>query len=548
MVRRAFRAITAKVSGLQRAAFWLALFSALSLLLGFVRDRILAHYFGAGHELDVYYAAFEIPDILFATAASIASASILVPMFSERAANSQKLSSFINSVFFYFSIFLVGSCLIVFAFMPELVKIFFSGFGISATPKVILFSRVLLLSPLFLGFSNFFGSIIQYEKRFLLYSLSPLLYNAGIIGGLLLGASNFGIVSAVFGVAVGAFMHMAIQAVFVFFSPESPRISKDIFSSRAWIEIKKVFSLSIPRAISLSAGSLVGFFFVVMASRLNPGSIAVFTLAFNLQSVLLSLIGGSFSMAAFPTLAEHYAKKEMQFLVDCLSQGLRHIIFWSMPATALFIVLRAHIVRVVLGSGAFSWSDTRMTAAVLALFVASVIFQGIQLFLTRAHYAFGKTRLPLLMNISGAAFTVLLAFLILYFSSPSNFIFYYLGQILKVGDLARVSVLALPFSFSLGALLSALLLWLSLDRDIRVEIGQLVRRTIGDSVLASLALSSGTLFALRMFNDYFSLNTGLNVFLHGLLSGLFGIVCAIVILVLLKNKEIREITGNIKNE
>ena len=132
MIRSIFRAITARVGGLQRAAFWLALFSGLSLLLGFVRDRILAHYFGAGAELDMYYAAFEIPDILFVTAASVVSASILVPMFSLRAGDEKKLRSFINSVFSYFSIFIVFSCLLAFIFMPELVKVFFGGFDASA--------------------------------------------------------------------------------------------------------------------------------------------------------------------------------------------------------------------------------------------------------------------------------------------------------------------------------------------------------------------------------------------------------------------------------
>lgn len=546
MIQSIFRAITVRIGGLQQAAFWLALFSGLSLLLGFVRDRILAHYFGAGLELDMYYAAFEIPDILFVTAASVVSASILVPMFALRAREPKELASFINTIFSYFSVFIVIACVLAFVFMPELVQIFFGGFEAEASKQVIYFSRILLLSPLFLGFSNFFGSIIQYEKRFLLYSLSPLLYNTGIIGGLAFGAVKFGIVSAVFGVVIGAFLHMAIQAIFVFSSSERPRFEKQILSHASWLEIKKVFTLSIPRAISLSAGSLVGLFFVAMASRLSVGSIAVFTLAFNLQAALLSLVGGSFSMAAFPTLSEHYVKKEIQLLIDCLSRGLRHIIFWALPASALFIILRAHIVRVVLGSGAFDWSDTRMTAAVLALFVVSVVFQCLQLFLTRAHYAFGKTRGPLFNNMAGAVFTVFLAFVILNFSSVFSPFFSFVGEMLKVEDLSRVNVLVLPFSFSLGAFISAALLWFSIEKNIRIEIEQSIIKTVRDGVLSSLALSLGIIFALRALNDYFVLDTLLNVFLHGLFSGLFGIACAVLVLFLLKNREMGEIAKSSK--
>ncbi len=548
MVRKAMNAITGKIGGLQKAAFWLASFSAVSLLLGFVRDRILAHYFGAGLELDMYYAAFEIPDILFATAASIASTSILLPMFFERESDREKLQNFINSVFSYFSIFLISSCAVVFIFMPELVKVFFRSFNQDSALTVIHFSRILLLSPLFLGLSNFFGSIIQYEKRFLLYSLSPLFYNMGIIMGLWMGAATFGVIAAVYGVALGAFLHLLVQATFVLTSKERPRFSRKIFSSASWNEIKKVFFLSVPRTISLSVGSLVGLFFVSLASGLKEGSIAVFTLAFNLQSVLLSLIGGSYSLATFPALAEHFAKKEMESLIKCLSQGLRYIIFWSLPTAALFIVLRAHIVRVVLGSGAFDWSDTRMTAAVLALFVASVVFQSIQLFLTRAHYAFGKTRLPLIMNLTGAVSTILLAYFILHNFNQFNFIFSYLNSVLKVESLGRTAVLALPLSFSLGAILSSSLLWLSLPKEVSKEIGKAILRTWIDALVASLTLALSTLLALRVLSRFFVLDTALNVFLHGLLSGIVGIFFAILALLLLKNKELKGLlTGTILN-
>lgn len=544
MVRRAINAITGKISGLHRAAFWLAGFSLLSLILGFLRDRLLAHHFGAGETLDIYYAAFEIPDILFATVASLVSASILVPVFALKKENKESLHATINSIFSSFSILIIASCIVVWILMPVLVKTFFGSLGEEATLEVIKLSRILLLSPFFLGFSNFFGSIVQFEKRFLLYSLSPLLYNAGIIGGLVFGATTFGISSAIFGVALGAFLHMLTQALFVFSTPEAPRLIWNLFSR----EIRKIFLLSIPRTISLSASSLVGLLLVSLASKLNAGSIAVFTLALNLQSVLLSLIGSSYSLAAFPTLAEHYNKKESAPLIKCLSDGLRHIVFWSLPASALFIVLRAHIVRVVLGSGAFDWSDTRMTAAVLAIFVASVVFQSIQLFLTRAHYAFSKTKLPLVMNLAGAVFTIFLAIII--FNSPviSDFVLGILVPTLKVTNLPRVATLILPLTFSLGAMLSAILLWFSLDHDLRGGIKESIGTTARDSLFVSITVALSTLAALRIWNDYFVLDTLLNVLLHGTLSGLVGIVCGITMLVLLKNRETEEIFGSIKRK
>ena len=84
MVRRTLKAITAKIGGLHEAAFWLAGFSVLSQILAFLRDRLLAHYFGSGQALDIYYTAFRIPDFIFVTIGSLVSISVLVPMFSKK--------------------------------------------------------------------------------------------------------------------------------------------------------------------------------------------------------------------------------------------------------------------------------------------------------------------------------------------------------------------------------------------------------------------------------------------------------------------------------
>src|SRR3989344_8064196 len=172
MVKRTLRAITAKISSLHEAAFWLAGFSIFSQILAFLRDRLLAHYFGAGEALDIYYTAFRIPDFIFVTVGSLVSISVLIPMFSKKTVESDgAMRSYINSIFTSFSALIVVCCALAFWFMPQLATFLFRGFEVEVITQIIKFSRILLLSPLLLGLSNFFGSIVQYEKRFLLYSL-----------------------------------------------------------------------------------------------------------------------------------------------------------------------------------------------------------------------------------------------------------------------------------------------------------------------------------------------------------------------------------------
>lgn len=540
MVNRTIKAITAKIGGLHEAAFWLAGFSVLSQLLAFLRDRLLAHYFGAGAALDIYYTAFRIPDFIFVTLGSLVSISVLVPMFSKKAADSDaSVKTYINSIFTGFSVLIVAGCLLAFIFMPELVNLLFRGFEAGASAQVIKFSRILLLSPLLLGFSNFFGSIVQYEKRFLLYSLSPLFYNIGIIVGTALGASNFGVMAVVLGVVFGAFLHFAVQAGFVFFSGNAPKFITKI----NWGEVKETALISIPRALALSVTQIISIVFTAVASLFGVGAIAVFNLALNLQSVPLSVVGASYSLAAFPTISEHHAKNNIAECGRYIGESLRYIIFWTLPLAALFVVLRTHIVRVVLGSGAFDWADTKLTAAVLSLFAISFVFQSVQLFLTRAHYALGKTKVPLILGLSGAVLTIVLAYLF-YFDFLSGLMGWF-ERVLEISDMAGSKIVILPLSFSFGAMFTAVGLWFFLGKETRAIAQEgILRATLG-SAAASLIVGLATFYALRIFDYFWALDSALSVFGHAFVSGLFGIMVGVGFLWMTDNREFKKIIGQL---
>lgn len=539
MVRKTLQAITNTISSLREAAFWLSLFALFSQLLALVRDRMLSHHFGAGVELDTYYAAFKIPDLIFVTAASLVSLSALVPLFAKKESEGEKhLKEATDSIFTAFSVLIVLICAVVWFALPLLVPIVFAGFSPSVQEETIFLSRILLLSPLLLGFSNFFGAIVQYEKRFILYSLSPLLYNLCIILGLVFGVEKFGINSAVFGVVLGALAHMVLPALFIIRSGKRPHWITKI----KWKDVLETAGISIPRTLALSTTAFVAFFFAGMASRLGEGSVAVFNLSFNLQSAPLSLIGVSLSLAAFPALAILAAKKDFAEMIERAVEGLRQIIFWSLPATALIIVLRAHIVRLVLGSGNFNWDATRLTAAVLALFVLSTVFQSIQLFLSRFHYALSKTKWPILGNVLSGAVTLFLAIIFIkeyeYFSP----LFVWLGEMLNIGHLP-LSILALPLAFSIGSLFGALVLFLGLGAEFYKKVWQKIHRVLFEAILASLFAGFGAYLSLSLTDQIFDLNTFVGLLAHGAIGGVAGIACGAILLYLVGNQELRLVVG-----
>ena len=541
MGRKIFGFFYNETNTLNQAAFLLGLFAFLSQVLAFLRDRLLAHIFGASANLDIYYAAFRIPDFIFVTVASIVSLSVLIPFIIEKEAESfNALRDFINDIFSFFSILMIAVSVVAFFLMPTVSKLLFKGFSDAALVEVIFISRILLLSPIVLGFSNLFGSLTQAYNRCAIYALSPLLYNAGIIVGIILFAERLGIVGVSVGVIMGAALHMLVQVPFVVSSGLFPRPSLRFNLA----SISRVVMMSLPRTLTLSMTHLATIFLVAMASLMTAGSISILSFSLNLQSVPLSIIGVSYSLAAFPTLSRYFRENNLTAFTNQMANTARFIIFWSLPITALFIVLRAHIVRVVLGSGLFDWDDTRLTAAALALFVLSSMFQCLLLLFMRGFYSAGFTRKPFFINLFST--TVLIAGtwgLVKVFYLSENFR-YFVSALLKVEDLPGTIVLMLPLGFSIATIINGLLHWIAFNNEFK-GFSRGIMKTFFACFGASIILVVIAYFVLNIFVSFFDTTSLIGIFLQGLVAGVLAIVLGVAILVLLKNKEIAEVRDTI---
>jgi putative peptidoglycan lipid II flippase len=539
MVYNFFSFFGSELKSVTQSAAVLALAVVFANILSLFRDRLLAAEFGASRSLDIYYASFRIPDFFYTFSLFFAASTALIPIILEKFSEDKKgAEEFFGNIFALFFIVTVVLIFFGYIFMPVLVPYFAPGFSLEEQAQVTQISRILLLSPLFLGLSNLISSVIQSFKRFYVYAASPLFYNLGIIIGILFFMPRWGLEGIVWGVALGAFMHLVIQLPTVFslgFSlrPRLPKFTPDVARS---------LKMSLPRTLGLSLNQLVLSIITAMASTLGAGAVSVFNFASNLQQVPLSVIALSYSVSAFPTLAASYAKKGTKDFMEHFALALRHIFFWSLPATVLFIVLRAQIVRVILGAGAFSWVDTRLTAAALLLFSLSILSQGLIMLYIRAFYATGHTFLPVGINVVSSAAVIISSYSLLnLFQNSSGFREWFLG-FLRVGDITMSAVLVLPLAISLGSLLNLLLLAIYFARNFKSqELAPEIKKSLKDSVSASFGLGFAAYASLNFFADFFNLNTFVGIFLQGLLSGLIGILAGTTILFYYKNKEFGEL-------
>jgi putative peptidoglycan lipid II flippase len=543
MVRKLLGFLSKETNDLNQAALLLGLLAFLSQVLAFLRDRLLAHIFGASIELDIYYAAFRIPDFIFITVASVVSLSVLIPFIIEKEAlGLETLREFVNDIFSFFSVLILSASFLAFFLMPTITAILFKGLSASALTEVVFISRILLLSPIILGFSNLLGSLTQAFNRFTIYALAPLLYNAGIIIGTILLAERLGVIGVAIGVIVGASLHLLIQVPFIVSSGLFPRPSLKLHLA----SITRVVRISLPRTLTLSMTSLAVIFLISMASLMAEGSISILSFSINIQSVPLTIIGVSYSLAAFPTLSRYFRENNLKVFIEQMSTTARFIIFWSLPLTALFIVLRAQIVRVVLGSGRFDWNDTRLTAAVLALFIVSAMFQCLLLLFIRGFYSAGITRKPFFINLVATLILIFSAWglvKIFYFSEGFRF---FMSSLLKVEDLPGTAVLMLPLGFTLATILNGIFHWVAFERQFR-GFSRDVFRTFFDALGTSVIMGAVAYVGLNIFVSFFDTSSLVGIFLQGALAGLLATLAGIGILISLKNKELFEIWSDLRH-
>ncbi|MFT7016405.1 MAG: putative peptidoglycan lipid II flippase [Candidatus Paceibacteria bacterium] len=544
-MERIMKLFNREYSQIAEAALVLGFFTFISQILAIFRDRFLAGNIGAGSTLDIYYAAFRIPDLIFTFGAALVSVSILMPFLKSQLEKSRMQGKeFIRDIFtvFFAGIFIIA--LVCWFLMPILAEYLFPGFNGEELSSTIMLSRIMLLSPILLGISNLFTTITQAFKQFFVYAIAPVFYNLGIIVGIVWLYPVFGLAGLGYGVILGAALHMLIQLPVVVRHGLMPSFSRSI----DWANIKTVIGHSLPRTITLSMTKIVFLIFVSMASTLVAGTISVFNLSYNLQSVPLAIIGVSYSVAAFPTLVDYYNKQNFAEFVAHVMGPIRQIIFWSLPVISLFIILRAQIVRVILGTGNFDWSDTRLTAASLALFIVSVVAQSIVLLLIRAYYASGRTWKPLWITLVSSASTIVFAYIFVsvYNSNPGIRDFF--EGLLRIQGVEGSSVVMLSLAYSVGVFLNLIILLRYFKKDFSYKGGFGIRKTFMHSFTASIIMGIVAYTMLQIIEPYIDQTSTVGILVHGFSSGLIAIIFGGLFLWVIKNEEIRIFARTIKKK
>ncbi len=545
--------LSRKILSLHAAALILGAAGFLSRLLGLFRDRLLAGIFGAGRELDIYYAAFQIPDFVYTVLLLGAGSMAVLPIFMQAVGKGhEEAEQCISELLRFFCVVAASAIGIAIIFTPAIMARCFVGFSGDELSTAVFLTRIMFLSPLFLGLSGIFMSVTQAYQRFIAYSLSGVLYNVGIIFGIVAIVPAFGVRGLGFGVVLGALLHLAVQVVVYRRLGFSLILRGSLWSGRIW----EVLYLSMPRVIAHSLWHITFAILLGFASTLSPGSIAIFQLSNNIAFLPVGIFAISYGTALFPQLSQSALNRDGERFWEGIFFGMRTILFWVTPIAFLLIVLRAHVIRVILGAGAFNWADTRLAAATVAVLAFGLIAESINTLFLRAFYSVKMTWLPLAANAIAMTGGILSAVILTRALERSGVFSERVYALFRITDLSGGEVIGVAMGFAamsiIDVFIQGALLFVFVRRRFFPDATLMSRtafvRPVGKIFFASGIGAFVAYSALRWFSPLFPLDAFVPVFLHGLLAGAVGIFAWGVILYSMGSEDFDAVMASFKKK
>ena len=517
LLRHGFAILLKQQTTMLSAAFMIMATAVLSLILGFIRQRLMLSIYDTS-TIGFYFYATSLPDSLFQIIISGAISSAFIPVFSQylvkknEAKGYQFASTLLSvslTIFFFISI-------VLFIFAPMVIHYLVApGLPSGQVIPIANLMRIILLGEMFFIIATFLSSLLQCYSQFLIPGIASSLYNFGIIIGILLFSKWLGMYAISWGVVLGAFLYILLQVPFVM-----KKGFRFHFSVKVTNGLREVFHLMWPRTLSIAISNVGILVTGVLISYLAAGArnLTIFDCAKTLAFAPVGLFGVSIAQAAFPILSREKENKEL--FKETLLTSFTQMLYIVLPFSILFLVLRIPLVRLVYGSAKFDWTATVLTGRTLAFFSVSIFAQSLINLLQRAFWALHDTITPLVMV---AISTVVMIFL------GAVFLFFY-----------HFGVTSIALAYSLSTIFNLILLFGILDK----KTGGFEKKAFIISLIKIFSASFFTAFALyipiKLLDQLvFDTTKTVNLLLLGGISSMLGLALYVFLTWLFNVKEAR---------
>ncbi|MCI2426574.1 murein biosynthesis integral membrane protein MurJ [Candidatus Acetothermia bacterium] len=441
-------------------------------ILGFVREMVIAHIFGATAETDAFLIALIIPN-LFAGLMANAITFAFIPVFTEyRVKQGDQDAWRITSTLINLTlVVLVIGTIVVFLTAPFIVRLIGPGLAKETQTIAIQLTRVMSPAIIFLGLIGLSTAILNSYKHFIVPAFAGLLYNTAIIGGALFLTRYHGTTGLAIGVVIGGLGHLLTQSIILVKKRGYYTLSLHLNHPG----VKQIFLLVLPFLVGSITSQLNLIVDRILASGLVEGSIAALNFAVRVMGLPLSIFGIAIGVAVYPTLSQQAVEGRLDRLRNTFSEGVRMLWFITVPATVGLIVLREPIIRLLFERGAFDAAATSMTASVLLFYSLGLFAHAGNVILIRTYFSMQDTKMPVKLGVLAVALNIVLNLILVRYmganglalassiAAGAHFVLlvYYLRQ--KLGHLDGGRIIWSSAKIVLASLVMGVVCWLALD-------------------------------------------------------------------------------------
>ena len=365
----------------------------VSRVLGWVRVVVIVNEPTlAGADLDAFFTAFRLPDLVFQLVAAGALSSAVIPIVSSLLATDQTARAWrvVSTIANLMLLALLVLAVVVLVAAPLIMPAIAPGFSDAQRSRTVDLTRIMILGPIFLALGSLVTSVLNAQGRFAASAIAPIVYNLAIIGAALVLVPSMGVTGLAVGVVAGSAAHLAVQVPPIRALGFRYARSVDLGDS----ESRQALKLMAPRALGLGAGQITFVVVTSLATSLFVGAVTGFNVAFTLLQIPIGVIGVPLGIVVLPSLSREAAMGNLTEFAALMSRAIRLIVFVMVPITAIAIVLRSEVVRLLFGNAKLDAYALGQTATTLAAFLLGLTAHALIAVLARAFYARQDTRTP----------------------------------------------------------------------------------------------------------------------------------------------------------
>ena len=364
----------------------------VSTILGWVRLVVIVNSGLAGTDLDAFFSAFRLPDLVFQLVAAGALSSAVIPVVSNLVATDQTARAWrvVSTIANLMLAALLVLAVIVFVAAPVVIPWITPGFGPEMWAQIVDLTRIMILGPIFLALGSLATSVLNARGRFAASVIAPIVYNLAIIGAAWFLVPAWGVTALAIGVVAGSVAHLLVQLAPL--RALGFRYDRQIDLQDP--EARQTLKLLAPRALGLGVTQITFVVMTSLATTMGVGAVTAFNVAFTLLQVPIGVIGVPLGVVVLPSLAREAAVGRLTEFAALVSRAIRLILFVMVPLTGVSIVLSRDVVRLLFGYGRFDDAAIDLTGATLSAFLLGLTAHSLIAVLARAFYARQDTRTP----------------------------------------------------------------------------------------------------------------------------------------------------------